>query len=1047
MFFLLNTINNPACFDRFSHPQLICSKIRIMWFSALYVALLIAFTNCSRPTIIEVERRQLLLGETKTRSLSKDESHYYHFPLDSGTFIAFDALSDGMDANLSLFDPEGEVQFSTTIAKDNSASLQVFISVQSGDHYIKVSSTVDTDPGSYQIVLTTLRKANAADRNLVAAFRTMERANAFYKNRNFEGAAHAYQLAVKGWQKVKNLKEQGMALRGLSLSYEKLNKPNKAIKHLDRAIETFTKLKAYWQLMRLYNYRGRIEWKMGRHTLALSSYWEAFKLAKITGDRYWEALILNGLGAIFYFQGASENALAFYQKALPIWEEIGAHRPAATTWLNIGMVYRILGLNDEALMSLDRALAGFQSSKDLNGEIKAIIQLGAIHTNLANFEKALRIFQVAYGKIGLAQEPRLQAVLLDQYGNLLWRLERYEEAETLYLEALHLFEMGNFQRDRAYTAANLIQTLLSMGRVEQAMHYFEGILAHFLDKEDPLAVVHIYYLLAKGLQLQGDLEAARGCIEESFRLVEGIREETKRATFRVFSLQSRYHYYELYIDILMDLNQHFPDAAYDVLALETSDQIRARDFLSSLETPLGGPEEKLSPELQKRVDELQRELNRKGRQHLLTQTDDSKHDDLKNIIRRYQEISDEVIAQTVTESTSAPVTLMRIQREILDRDTLLLMYALGKKRSFVWLVGPENLESHVLPGRFEIERLVEEYHRLLAQSYKQSKLLKARLTAEKLSQWLVGPVYSKMIGKRIIIVNDGALHLLPFGSLPIPTSQTRQLTYLVEKNEIVVLPSVSTLMALRTRQNQRPLSRKGLAILADPVFHKTDSRVKCETTGGLDSNVLSGVNSSLRRVSREMELTHLPRLNHTRREARAVMALAPGSENIEVLDFDANRENVKQWDFSSYQILHFATHGLLHPKYAELSGIILSLVDVQGRPVDGFLRTHEIRKLNLPVELVVLSACKTAIGTEIRGEGVMGLSRAFMDAGATRVLVTLWSVDDEATAELMALFYRSMFQDGLSPSASLREAQSIMRHSNKRQAPYYWAGFVLQGEW
>lgn len=150
---------------------------------------------------------------------------------------------------------------------------------------------------------------------------------------------------------------------------------------------------------------------------------------------------------------------------------------------------------------------------------------------------------------------------------------------------------------------------------------------------------------------------------------------------------------------------------------------------------------------------------------------------------------------------------------------------------------------------------------------------------------------------------------------------------------------------------------------------------------------------------------------------------------------------------SRYRVLHFATHGLLNSQHPELSGIVLSLVDERGRPQDGFLRLHEIYNLKLGADLVVLSACQTALGKEIKGEGLVGLTRGFMYAGAPRVVSSLWNVDDRATAELMKRFYEAMFIQGMPPAAALRAAQTSLRREKGWAAPYYWAGFTLQGEW
>ncbi len=191
----------------------------------------------------------------------------------------------------------------------------------------------------------------------------------------------------------------------------------------------------------------------------------------------------------------------------------------------------------------------------------------------------------------------------------------------------------------------------------------------------------------------------------------------------------------------------------------------------------------------------------------------------------------------------------------------------------------------------------------------------------------------------------------------------------------------------------------------------------------------------------------IPRLPFTRQEADRILAAAPAGANLKALDFRANRGTATRAELGRYRYLHFATHGGLDSERPGLSALVLSLVDEKGNPEDGFLRAHEIYNLNLPAELVVLSACQTGLGKEIKGEGLVGLTRGFMYAGAARVVVSLWNVNDRATAELMAKFYQKMLKENQRPAAALRAAQVEMWRQNLWQSPYYWAAFVLQGEW
>jgi CHAT domain-containing protein len=243
-----------------------------------------------------------------------------------------------------------------------------------------------------------------------------------------------------------------------------------------------------------------------------------------------------------------------------------------------------------------------------------------------------------------------------------------------------------------------------------------------------------------------------------------------------------------------------------------------------------------------------------------------------------------------------------------------------------------------------------------------------------------------------------------------------------------------------------------VAVLADPVFDRNDERV-------LSAHKKSNPEAPARTRTRELSLalrdvglgsgeTRLERLRYTLKEADRIMAAAPAGKGMKAVGFSASKQTAMSAQLVQYAIVHFATHAILDDKHPELSGIVLSLVNEQGQLQDGFLTLHDIYNLSLPVDLVVLSACRTGIGKEVKGEGLIGLTRGFMYAGAARVLASLWKVDDEATAELMSRFYRHLLKERMPAAAALRMAQiEIMQAREQWRAPYYWAGFVLQGDW
>ena len=400
---------------------------------------------------------------------------------------------------------------------------------------------------------------------------------------------------------------------------------------------------------------------------------------------------------------------------------------------------------------------------------------------------------------------------------------------------------------------------------------------------------------------------------------------------------------------------------------------------------------------------------------------------------------------------------------MLDADTSLLEYSLGDERSYLWLVTQSSILSYELPKRADIEAAARRVYEMLtarqqavgrpvAERFKRIAKADAefQMASMALSKMLLGPVSPHLRTKRLLIVADGALQFVPFAALPVSTS-LKNASPLMFEHEIVSLPSASALSVLRRDTAGREHAGKAIAVLADPVFDREDPRLRLREESKQPALKKSLGTTALERAMRDVELLdsrgNLARLPFSREEADAILAVAPKGQAFKAVDFKATKAILESPEISQSGIVHFATHALLNSKHPELSGIVLSLVDEQGRAQDGFLRLHDIYNLDLSAELVVLSACQTALGKEVKGEGLLGLTRGFMYSGARQVVASLWKVDDSVTAEFMRGFYEGIFRRGLKPAAALRAAQIEMRKKRQWRSPYYWAAFVLQGEY
>ena len=431
----------------------------------------------------------------------------------------------------------------------------------------------------------------------------------------------------------------------------------------------------------------------------------------------------------------------------------------------------------------------------------------------------------------------------------------------------------------------------------------------------------------------------------------------------------------------------------------------------------------------------------------------------------------------------APLSLSEVQQQVLDDKTVLLEYNLGAQSSYLWAVTQAGVSLYKLPARSAVDQQAIDLRAQLVPSKLRTRLVGADVASGQtrglglsaapadsaavtafanasnaLYKTAVEPAAKDIGDKRILVVADGSLNYVPFEALVSASggADYSALPYLVKTNEIVYSPSASVISVIR--KQAKPATGKSVLLVADPVYNSADPRSRGAAgaaAGGGDTRGL-GLSSAIQDVAGQSAGASgaagsglpLARLMGTRTEAEQISQItkASGGTADVWLDLNASEANVATKDLKNYRIVHVATHGLLNAERPQFTGLVLSLVG--NKTGDGFLRTDEIFNLNLGSPLVMLSACETGLGKEKRGEGVIGLTRAFMYAGAPTVGVSLWSVADKSTADLMTGFYKKMLTgQGMPAGAAMRQAQTDMIAGKKYAAPFYWAPFVLVGDW
>ena len=953
-----------------------------------------------------------------------------------------------------------------------------------------------------------------------------------------------YEQALSLYQAMGNRGGEASVLQGMGVAYLVSNDHAKAIEHLQRAITLARESKNPAIEAQALNPLADAYEASGDMSKALATYEEALKLARDTRNQRTEAAIMNNLALFYLGLGERQKALELYQLALPLVQKFGGSRGAAPHLKGMAATYNAMGEKQQALDYYQQALETGRTLNDPVAEASILSDIATTLNSLGDRQRALDRLQEALAIAQRLKLPGLEADLLldkgwllisanekeealQQFENVQGRanlapgvqisalngaaichndLERPEQAQQLLMRALELARKIGSRAGEASSLLNLGWVAYRQENRDAAREYFTGALAAKRAISDRSGEAATLFALARLDRDAGEFTSALKQIESALEILEALRAKVASQDLRTSYFATVRRYYDLYIDILMELSRLQKDEDYSAQALQASERARARSLLDMLSESRADIRQGVNPELVRRERELQDLLN--GKADALLQARQRKGGeaqasviakDLDALTGELQQLQTRIRQQSpryATLTQPQPLNLKELQTRVLDENTVLLEYALGEDRSYLWAVTPTSLRSYVLPKRADIEAAAQEVYRLLTvrnQAQRQLTAAPGKIethrmnpavadaqywqAARKLSRMILQPVAAQLGHKRLVIVAEGALQYVPFASLPVvsrrlsvvgkqPKSKQSAIRNpqsaipLVIDHEIVNLPSASTLAVMREEMKDRQAAPRMIAVFADPVFDQSDVRLKSASKGEAVKQTaqVSGNDAPAKAadVTRQLIAAKLgdvengfriPRLPFTRNEAERIVK-ASRDDNVRVsMDFAARRSALFDSELSQYRIVHIATHGLLDAERPELSALIFSLVDEQGKAQDGFLRAHEIYNLNLPAELVVLSACETGLGKQVRGEGLVGLTRGFMYAGAPRVVVSLWSVSDRATSELMAKFYHKLLTEHARPAEALRAAQIAMWNEGRWRAPYYWAAFTLQGEW
>lgn len=826
-------------------------------------------------------------------------------------------------------------------------------------------------------------------------------------------AVAVYERALPIYRQAGDAGREVIVLSNLGGVLAALGRPAEAFASFERSLAEAQRIGDRSSQANAHNNLGDLHNGLGQPRQALSHFLAALDLFREMGDAGRQAKVLNNLGDLLNNLGSPREARELLQQALPLHRE---KHPEAVTRINLSRSALELGDPQEALRLLEQALALERQVENPGGEMSALSTLGRVYADLGEAGKAAEHLEAALRLSRTLGDRSREAAILRLLASTRAALGLREPARTAFAEALRIAQ--------------------GLGDVAEQARIFQGRARLRLD--------------------EGDLDGAREDLESALEGFESVRAEVSGERLRATYLASVHETYELTVEVLMRLHEAHPGKGFEAQALAAAERSRARallDFLarSEIEVREGEPallaeEARLRLELAAKA--MRRmDLLREGRVEETAGETAEAAKEIESLAVQHQLVESRLRGGDARYAAlRTPETDLAALQRLLDEKTLLLEYSLGETRSWLWVVAPSALTVFELPGRERIEELARRVHEHL-RTPNASAAGDERADFAELSEMLLGPVHAGLEGKRLVFVTDGALRYIPFAALPVPAAGGS--VPLIVRNEVVHLPSAAVLREIRRAAASRPRPAGDLAILADPVYESADPRVRSavKTPAAGVQIAEAKPDDPLRSLRGESRAEPLARLSWSRREAERIAAVAEGLDVLLALDFRASRDLALSPALAGYRVLHFATHGFLDAGHPELSGLALSQWDEQGQRLDGFLRLQDIYGLDLHAGLVVLSGCETALGRRIRGEGLLGLTHGFLHAGASQVVASLWEVRDRSTAELMERFYRALYQEGLSPAAALRRAQTEMWEQRSWRDPYHWAAFILQGDW
>lgn len=995
-------------------------------------------TGCGKNPVLRV-------GEPLALRLGKEETRRVAIDLSRGRFVQVSIGQEELDLKVEVRDPSGIALMTVDRPGGTDRPEDLLLVAESGGRFVlEISAWDPRSAGEVALRLVASRPTEPEDRLRARAQAAYSLARAAERKaetpEDRAAVLGGYGEAASLWRRLGDSEWEAWALyRSGRVETADSTTRRSGIEKLRRAVDLYPKPGADRHRANALSALASALHEEGDAAGAGRSYERAIEILEALGEAREVASNVNNLALIRLGEGRMDESLQLYTRAIEILKATGTAGPLAELHFNRGNLYWKVGAWRRAVDDHRRALNLVEEGDDPALKAKLLTKLGDDLQEIGEKEEALERFRQSVSLWRELKDDQGLAVALNSLGLAELESDRPKAALAAFSEAAGRMEHAGDLADRAIILTHLGRTLETLGQSGRARLHFDQAIA--LGEKGPAAsaLSGAFLGIARLERLAGRLGAAERWAERAVGKIEARVEGIERPDLRAALVADRREPYDFLIRLLAERHLREPGRGFDEKAFAVHERLEARGLLELL----AAGRRSLDPAAAASLALLAGSINRLHLEQVsgpISTGRPARTDagvSLGLLLSDYAQKAETAGSRRkVSESPAPTPALGTVGERLLDDDTLLLKLHLGKERSVLWAVSRSARRLVELPAKKVIERAAEAAFEGLMRSKFEVERPSAEEAAARFSDLLLSPVADLLAQRRLVFVVSGKLSRVPFGALPEPASGSASSggrEPLILKHEVVTVPSAGVLALLRGRR-ERPAARRTLAVVADPVFDPTDPRLRIFGAAPGEERIRTGFQPPWRRLA------------FAGREAERILALARPSRPFAALGLAANRSLIARGDLADFRILHFATHGLYDDAYPELSALALSPWDENGRPADGLVRAYEWVNLDLRADLVVASACRTALGGK-GALGQLGLTQAFFEAGARQVVVSVWDVEDRATSELMEHFYRALLVEQRTPVAALRQAQLRLLQSGRWRAPAFWAGFVLAGDW